>query len=138
MIEVKADRLRLSVQKTAVKIAFASAVALCAVLWLGAASLATLRGLCGGFAALCGGRVWLGELCGGAFALLLAAGTAGLLLRLSTRRELARLEKKYERIRNAPAGNEDHAGPAANRGDAPRSRGNPGDTADRNRAAAPV
>jgi hypothetical protein len=103
LIEVQADRVRLSVRRTIVNVAIVAATALCAVLWLGAAALAALHGLCGGFTALWGGREWLGDLCGGLFALLLAAGVFALCLKLTTRREILRLEAKYERIRNKSA-----------------------------------
>jgi hypothetical protein len=127
LIEVKADRLRHAVRHTIVKAVIATGVALCAGIWLGAAALATLRGLCGGFSALWGGRAWLGDLCGGAFALALAAGAVALALQLSNRRELMRLEAKYERIRNKPGASADHEPPPADRGAAARTRGSAGD-----------
>ena len=129
LLEVKTDRIRLSVRRTIVKVALASAAAVCAALWLGAAALAALRGLCGGFAALWGGREWLGDLCGGVLALALGAGVAALLLKLDARRELIRLEAKYEHIRNK-------AGPSEDGGAAARSRGGAGDPARERGAAA--
>lgn len=118
LIEVKADRVRLSLRRTIVKVVLASGAALCAALWLGAAALATVRGLCGGFAALWGGREWLGELCGGALALALAAGSVALHLKLSTRRELIRLEAKYEHIRNNAVTSGEGGATARSRGSA--------------------
>jgi hypothetical protein len=136
LIEVQTDRIRLGARRMIVKVVLASAAALCASLWLGAAALATLRGLCGGFTALWGGREWLGELCGGALALLLAAVAAALILRLSTRRELIRLEAKYERIRNEPGRSNDPKIPSPDSGAAARSRGSPGVPAHQRSAAA--
>jgi len=116
------------VRRTIVKVVLATAAAICAVLWLGAASLATLRGLCGGFAALWGGREWFGDLCGGALALILSAGVVALLLKLSTRRELIRLEAKYEHISNK-------AGSSVDGGAVARPRGGAGDPAHQRSAA---
>jgi len=118
LIEVKADRVRLAMRHAVVTVVLASVAALCAGIWLGAAALAAVRGLCGGFTALWGGRQWLGELCGGVLALALAAGLAALLLRLATRRELIRLEAKYERIRNKSGTSEDSGAAARPRGSA--------------------
>lgn len=99
LIEVKADRMRLTLRRTIVKVVLATSAAICASFWLGAAALATVRGLCGWITALAGGRAWLGELGGGLLALLLAAGGCALFLKSSERRERVRLEAKYERIR---------------------------------------
>jgi len=128
LVEVKADRIRDSVRRTVVKIVLATGAALCVALWLGAASLATLRGLCGGFSALLGGRAWLGDLCGGLLALALSAGVVALHLKLSTRRQLIRLEAKYEHIRNKARTGEE-------RGATARSRGGAGDPAHQRDAA---
>jgi hypothetical protein len=100
LIEVYSDRIKLSVRRTIVQAVIGTGLAVCAAVWLGAAALAVLRGVCGGFAALWGGREWLGDLTGGVLALAFAAGAAALYLRLSSRRELRRLRAKYERIRN--------------------------------------
>ena len=48
---------------------------------------------------------------------------------LSTRRELVRLEAKYERIRNKSGKSADHETPSADGGTAARSRGSHGDGA---------
>jgi len=126
LLEVKADRMRLSVRRTMIRVVLATGVALCASLWLGAAVLATLRGLCGWFTALGGGREWVGELCGGVLGLLLAAGAAALFLKLSARRELIRLEVKYERIRNKSGSSDERGIPPENGGGTARSRGSAG------------
>lgn len=136
LIEVQTDRVRLGVRRMVVKVVLGAAAGLCASLWLGAAALATLRGLCGGFTALWGGREWLGELCGGALALLLAASAVALVLRLATRRELIRLEAKYERIRSETGRNDDHEAPSQDGGAAARSRGSAGPPAHQRSAAA--
>ena len=112
LIEVYSDRIKLSVRRKIVQAVIGGGLALCGAVglavWMGAAALATLRGICGGFAALWGGSVWLGDLSGGVLALGLAVGTAAFFLRLSSRRELRRLRAKYERIRN-----HHHADPSA-------------------------
>jgi hypothetical protein len=112
LIEVYADRIRLSVRRTMVQAVIGAGAAICAAVWLGAASLAILRGVCGGLTALFDGRAWLGELTGGLLALALTAGAAALYLRLSSRRELARLKAKYERIRNENSQSHETATPA--------------------------
>jgi hypothetical protein len=129
LIEVKSDRIRLSVRRTIVKVALATGATLCVCFWLAAASLATLRGMCGGFTALAGGNEWFGDLCGGVLALALAAGAVALSLQLSTRRELNRLESKYERIRNKSGTSDDRELPPEDGGAAARSRGSAGDPA---------
>jgi len=98
LLEVQADRLRLSARRTLVRVAIGASIAVCALAWLVAATLAILRGARGGFTQLWGGREWLGDLCGGLLALALAAGALALHLHLSTRRELERLKAKYERM----------------------------------------
>lgn len=118
LIEVYADRVRLSVRRTIVHAAIATGVAVCTAVWLGAAALAILRGVCGGLTTLWGGREWLGDLTGGFLALALAAGAIALYRRLSSRRELGRLKAKYERIRNEHTENHDTASPAGDGGGA--------------------
>jgi hypothetical protein len=133
---VYADRIRLSVRRTIVQAILGAGVAVCAVVWLGAAALATFRGMCGGFTALSDGREWLGDLTGGLFALALAALAGWLYLRLDARRELSRLRTKYERIRNAHATNDDTAATADDGGSIARSRRSAGDPEDRGLGAA--
>ena len=112
LVEVTSDRIRLSVRRTIVRVAIGAGAAVCAAVWLGAAALAVLRGVCGGFAAAFGGREWLGDLTGGLFALALTAVAVAIHLRLSSRRELRRLMAKYERIRNEHGQHEHVATPA--------------------------
>lgn len=100
LIEVYADRAKQSVRRTIVKAVVGGGVAVCAAIWLGSAALAVLRGVCGGFTALWGGRAWLGDLTGGLLGLTFAGAAIALCVHLSSRRELRRLEAKYERIRN--------------------------------------
>ena len=56
LMEVYADRIRVSVRRKLVHAVLATCAAVCAAVWLGAAALAVLRGVCGGFTALWGGR----------------------------------------------------------------------------------
>lgn len=135
LIEVKSDRIRLSVRRTIVRVAIATGAGVCACFWLAAAALATLRGMCGGFTALAGGSEWVGDLCGGVLALALAAGAVALFLQLSTRRELNRLESKYERIRNQSGTSDDHENPREDTGAAARPGGSAGDPAHHERGA---
>jgi hypothetical protein len=118
LIEIYSDRARQAVRRTFVRVAVGTGVALCAAIWLSAALLAILRGACAGFTALWGGREWLGELTGGTVAVLLAVGSGALYLRLSARRELRRLETKYERIRNEQDQRSNTAAPAQDGGGA--------------------
>jgi hypothetical protein len=137
LIEVQTDRIKLSVQRKMVQAAVGAAAALCLALWLGAAALATVRGICGGFASLWGGRVWLGDLAGGVLALTLAGGAIALYLRVSERRELERLEHKYERIRSKQDHSQDPPATAPDRGAAARPGGSPGAPAARGLGAEP-
>jgi len=109
LIEVYADRMRLSVRRTIIQASIGAGAAVCAIIWLGAAVLAILRGVCGGFTTLWGGREWLGDLTGGLLACTLAAIAIAFFLRLSSRRELGRLKGKYERIRNGHSKQDDGA-----------------------------
>jgi hypothetical protein len=100
LIEVYADRIRLSVRRTIVQAVVGVGVAVCAAVCLGAAALAILRGVCGGLTTLWGGREWLGDLTGGLLVWAITASAIALHLHTSSRRELVRLKAKYERIRN--------------------------------------
>ena len=137
LIEVYADRARLSVQRVVVQAVIGAGAAVCAAIWLGAAALATLRGACGGLTALWGGREWLGDLTGGLLALVLAASAVALVLRLSSRRELARLKAKYERIQDDHGKNHDTASPTGDGKGVPGARGSAGDPEDLGHGAAP-
>lgn len=137
LIEVYADRARLSVRRSIVHAAIGVGVAVCAVVWLITAALAILRGVFGGLTTLWGGREWLGDLTGGLLAWALAAGAIALHLRLSSRRELGRLRAKYERIRNDHGKSQGSASPARDGGGVARSRGSVGDPEDGGRGAAP-
>jgi len=84
LVEVHIERRRLATRRTVVESALVGLFALVGAIWLGAAALATVHGL----------SAALGELAGGALALLLAACGIGLALRGATRLELRRLERK--------------------------------------------
>ena len=62
LIEVYSDRMRLALRQKFTHAAIALLAAATAIVWLGAASLATLRGICGGFTFLFDGSVWQGDL----------------------------------------------------------------------------
>jgi hypothetical protein len=116
LVEVYADRIRLSIRRTVVQTAIGVGVAVCTAICLGAAVLAVLRGTCGGLTALWNGREWLGDLTGGLLVCTLAAGAIVCYLRLSSRRELRRLKAKYEQIRNGHNDEQDAASPASDGG----------------------
>ena len=137
LIEVRTDRIKHSVRRTIAQAAIGAAAAVCLALWLGAAALATVRGLCAGLASLWGGRVWLGDLAGGLIALTLAGLAIAVFLRVSDRRELERLERKYERIRSQHDTVQDQRASAADGGATARPGGSPGDPAARGLAAEP-
>jgi hypothetical protein len=99
LIEVYSDRVRLTVRRKIVQAAIGAGVAGFMAVWLGVAALAVFRGARGGFTALCG-REWLGDLTAGLLAVGLAGAAGALYLRLSARRDLARLKAKYEQIRD--------------------------------------
>ncbi len=136
LIEVQADRVRLSVQRSMVKTAIGGAAALGAAVWVVAGTLALLRGICGGLAALSGGRAWLGDLAGGALALGSVIAVVALGSQAWSRRELRRLEAKYERKSDErrAAGHGDDEG--ENGGGAPRPRAGAVGADDRGRGAA--
>lgn len=113
LVEVYTDRVKLAMRKKLVAIALGAAGALCAMFLVGSASLAVMRGASGGFAELFG-RPWAGDLVGGLFVLGLIGGGAVVGLRVSSRRELRRLEEKYERIRNQRERREDAHSQAEN------------------------
>jgi hypothetical protein len=99
LVEVYSDRARHAVRTTAIRAGVATCALVCLLLWLGASTLALLRGLCAGLAALWNGSPWSGDLAGGLLGLALAAlGIYGA-LRLSSRQELHKLRAKYEQLR---------------------------------------
>jgi len=95
-IDLQAERLRLTLERSLLRAALGLAFGVFALVWIGAASLAVLRGLRGGLTSLFDGNVWLGDLTAGLLALALLAASVALLLHRGARRELARLKAKYE------------------------------------------
>lgn len=126
LLEVQADRLRLSARSALVRAALGAGLCSCALAWLVAATLAILRGLRGGLTQLWGGREWLGDLSSGLVALALAAGVLALHLHLPTRRELQRLKAKYERMGSNSGETHDPLHSAENGARAPRPGGGAG------------
>jgi hypothetical protein len=119
------DRLRASTKETIWKLTIAAVVGVATLLWIGSATLAAVRGLCGAVTFLSGGEVWLGDLAGGLLALALAAGAVAAAARWSNRRQLRALELKYGRHDTNGAGADTTAvprSPAAG-GDAPAAHG---------------
>jgi hypothetical protein len=136
LMEVYADRLRQSVRRKLIGVAIGACAAIFAGFWLAASALAILRGICAGIAALSGGREWFGDLLGGSLALAIAIGAVALGLRMSSSRELRRLETKYERIRDDRIQDPARA-PSADDGEgAARPRGGRGEGEDRVRSPA--
>jgi hypothetical protein len=117
--DVYGDRVRVAMQKKVLKIAVGLVAGVGAIVWIGGSTLAAVRGLCGAFAALWGGREWLGDLVGGTLALGLAAGAVALGMRWSARKQLRELELKYERKHG-------HTGTAADRESAADGRATAG------------
>lgn len=96
LVEIYSDRARLSASRAILRVGLTAIFAVSLVVGLAAAVLVTLRGICGGFVALFGGRVWLGELTGGVFSIVFIALAIAIGTRISERRELRRLQAKYE------------------------------------------
>jgi hypothetical protein len=114
LFEVYSDRVRMSLRRKIVQAAIGAGVAGFMAIWLGIAALALFRGASGGFTVLWSGREWLGDLTAGLLAIGLAAGAGALHLRLSARRDLARLQAKYEDIRNEQDETHDSPSPTEN------------------------
>jgi len=95
-IDLQAEHLRLALERSLLRAALGLALGVFVLVWIGAASLAVLRGLRGGLTSLFGDNFWLGDLTAGLLALALLAASVALLLHRGARRELARLKAKYE------------------------------------------
>lgn len=102
LMEVYAERSRLSMRRAIVRIAITTGIAVCALVAAVSAALAVVRGAYGGVAAAMGGREWFGDLVGGCLVLGFLVGAVALALRASSRRDLRRLEEKYGRITEEP------------------------------------
>lgn len=96
LVEIYSDRARLSASRAILRLGLNVIFAVSLLVGLAAAVLVTLRGICGGFVALFGGRIWLGELTGGVFTIVCIAVAIAIGMRMSERRELRRLQAKYE------------------------------------------
>jgi hypothetical protein len=95
LVDIYGDRLRTSTKETMWKVGIAIVGGVAALLWIGSATLAAVRGLCGAVASLLGGEAWLGDLIGGLLALALAAGAMAAAARWSRSKQLRSLELKY-------------------------------------------
>ena len=102
LVELQADRLRLTLQRSLVRAALGLAAGVFVTTWIVAATLAVLRGVRAGMTSLSGGSVWLGELSAGLLALVLLAVSMAVVLQLARRHDLARLKAKYERSQPDP------------------------------------
>ena len=100
LIAVYKDRARLSTRRMLTALAGGACAAVLGAVALGASAIAVLRGLCGGFTELWGGRVWLGDLSGGLVAVVLIAMTFAAFVRMSERRWLTQLIAKYDKDRH--------------------------------------
>lgn len=108
--EVLTDRAAASARRSLLRGAIALVVVVGATLWIGAASLALLRGLCGAFAALGGGSGWVGDLVGGAVAVAGACCALALALRVDSWARLRTLRAKYKRMASRSVGVETSGG----------------------------
>lgn len=135
LISVHVDRAKLSMRRTIVSATIGVGAVITATFGACAAVLALVRGTCGGFAELWGGREWTGDLAGGVLVLALLAGGVALALRISARSELARLKAKYER--KHPRDEHDTEQGAGDGRGVPRSGGSPSARARGELGAAP-
>jgi hypothetical protein len=95
LADIYGDRLRATTKETIWKLGVAAIAGVALLLWIGSATLAAGRGLCGAVAFLSGGEQWLGDLAGGLLALVLAGGAIAAGARWSNRNQLQALELKY-------------------------------------------
>lgn len=102
--EVLTDRAAFAARRSMLRVVIALVVAASATLWIGAALLALLRGLCGAFAALGDGATWVGDLVGGSVAVGGACGAFALGLRVDSWLRLRALRVKYARMTNPGGG----------------------------------
>jgi hypothetical protein len=127
LTDIYGDRLRASTKETIWRLGIAAVAGVATLLWIGSATLAAVRGLCGAVTFLSGGEAWLGDLVGGLVALALAAGALAAAARWSNRRQLRALELKY--------GKHDTNGAGADTPAVPRSPAEGGDAPAAHRAA---
>lgn len=128
LADIYGDRLRATTKETVWKIGVAAIAGLALCLWIGSATLSTVRGLRGAVTFLSGGEEWLGDLAGGLLALALAAGAIAAGARWSNRRQLQALELKYGKHDTNGTGTDTPAVPRspAGAGDAEAARGTAG------------
>lgn len=129
LADIYGDRLRTTTKATLRKSVIAAVAGVVMLLWIGSATLAAVRGLCGAVTYLSGGKAWLGDLAGGLFALALVAGGLAAATRWSDRKQLRALENKY--------GKHDTNGTSADATAVPRSPAGVGDAPAAQGAARP-
>lgn len=102
-VELKVERTKIAARRSAVRVALIVVAGLAGLVWIGAALVAVLRGVCLGLAQLFGGREWLGDLVGGVLALAVVAVPVALALRRASRHDERRVEAKVEDVQRARA-----------------------------------
>jgi hypothetical protein len=109
-VELKVERTKVAARRSAVRVAIFAAAAVAGLVWIGAALVAVLRGVCLGLAQLFGGREWLGDLAGGLLALALVAVPVALALRRAASEDGRRVEAKERDVERARSRLETTAG----------------------------
>lgn len=95
LADIYGDRLRASTKESLAKLVGAVLVGAATLLWIGSATLASVRGLCGAVGSLARDEAWVGDLAGGLLALALAAAAWSGASWWSRRTQLRALEIKY-------------------------------------------
>jgi hypothetical protein len=103
LFQVRADKARLSVRRSLTRAALLLVAGAAVAVGVGAALVRVVAGIAGAITAAAGGRVWVGDLVGGALFLVLAAAGVAVGLRVHARAELRKKEAKYEERRRRHA-----------------------------------